>query len=627
MAWLQTYISGTLQDWAHRLELEIDYTKVDEDLEDYPVCLHLGTESGYNNVDTTNRISLLKDFPGKHISGLIAEYTMGSYEGNRLYDTSGNRNHGTLSSYMYIIDEGYINNCTRALTYTSPRNMVFDSPITYETVSFWLKRSDVTRTASPITKNSGDYHVVAIQPHPSDSGLLYTYQSPTAYDTDLSITDTDWHHIVMIQETSSTVRFYLDGVAASATVPWDNSMTRIGRVEVSSAQDSCSLCQIRFYDRILTLQEIQDLGAEHSYRHKIAVATVSGTEHVETYCEVESWNDTDAWIWAKIPEISSTSSTKVYLYYDKRASDNTTYIGDIGSSVARNVWSSYNTVWHLGARGTPSYHWDSGPLSIDGASDGHRPYQDHYIIDDFGPAIEFTDSNTYLTVPDHAAVDLSTNYTVEVFFNPATSEQVNELVCKTPNDTGGLQVRGDSGEIRFFPSGGSWIGGYPWVHGEWCYFAGVVTTNLASMYIDGSFYASGATTGTPVNGSPFYIGRRWDSYYFDGLISEVRTAKVPKSAAWIKTTNYALKDELIKFEVFPYKVSGYVLEQGEPVQRELHLYQDSTGILMDSTTSAASGYYELSTPFYENHYIVCKDDNLDLNYNHLIIRDVQLENA
>jgi hypothetical protein len=623
MAWLQTYISGTLQDWAHRLELEIDYTKIDEDLEDYPVCLHLGPESGYNKVDTTNPINLLKDFPGKHISGLIAEYTMDSYAGTRVYDTSGNGNHGTLNSFMYIIDEGYVNNCTRALTYTSPRSMTFDLPITYGTMSFWLKRGTLTAIASQITKNTSDTHVVAIQPYPG-SGLLYTYQSPTAYYTDLAITDTDWHHIVMVQETSSTVRFYLDGVAASSTVPWDDSMTRIGRTIASSSQDACSLCQIRFYDRMLTVQEIQDLGAEHPYRHKIAVATVSGTEHVETYCEIESWSDSDAWIWAKIPEISSTSSTKVYLYYDKRASDNTTYIGDIGSSVARNVWSSYNTVWHLGPKGTPSYIWDSGPLSKDGSST--NIYQGHFTLDDFGPAIEFKSSNSYLTIPDSTAVDFSTNYTVEVFFNTNSSEQVNELICKTNNDVSGFQVRGDNGSLSFNTGTGT-AGFYPWVHGEWCYFAGVCGTSTASMYIDGVFYDSSATTGTPLNSQPFYIGRRWDSYYFDGLISEVRTAKVTKSAAWIKATNYALRDELIKFEVFPYKVSGYVLEQGEPVQRRLHLYQDSTGILMDSTTSAASGYYELFTPFYESHYIVCKDDDLDLNYNHLIIRDVQLESV
>jgi len=68
-----------------------------------------------------------------------------------------------------------------------------------------------------------------------------------------------------------------------------------------------------------------------------------------------------------------------------------------------------------------------------------------------------------------------------------------------------------------------------------------------------------------------------------------------------------------------YYVEGYVKEKGIPVQRDVCMYRSSTGELTDSTTSiSGTGYFWLETPYGEQHYVVCLDDEAKPDYNHLI---------
>ncbi|MDH5780862.1 MAG: DUF2341 domain-containing protein, partial [Candidatus Bathyarchaeota archaeon] len=78
---------------------------------------------------------------------------------------------------------------------------------------------------------------------------------------------------------------------------------------------------------------------------KIAVTTSDGTQ---CYVEIERWDDVSeqAWLWVKVPSISSTTDTELYVYYDMDHADNTVYVGDTGSTAAQNVWdSSFKGVW------------------------------------------------------------------------------------------------------------------------------------------------------------------------------------------------------------------------------------------------------------------------------------------
>jgi len=73
---------------------------------------------------------------------------------------------------------------------------------------------------------------------------------------------------------------------------------------------------------------------------------------------------------------------------------------------------------------------------------------------------------------------------------------------------------------------------------------------------------------------------------------------------------------------FVYSFTGYVYEQGNPIQRTLYLHNRDTGELMATTTSSGNGYYYMETTYSGAHYIVCLDDPGGVSYNDLIIGNV-----
>jgi hypothetical protein len=73
-------------------------------------------------------------------------------------------------------------------------------------------------------------------------------------------------------------------------------------------------------------------------RKKIAVTESDETS--QCYVEIERWDDANekAWLWVKVPSISDSADTTLYIYYDSTQSDNTTYVGDVNDAVCANVW-------------------------------------------------------------------------------------------------------------------------------------------------------------------------------------------------------------------------------------------------------------------------------------------------
>jgi hypothetical protein len=82
---------------------------------------------------------------------------------------------------------------------------------------------------------------------------------------------------------------------------------------------------------------------------KIKVTTdLAGTN--QCYVEIEHFSASSqkCVLHTKIPSISSSSDTEIYLWYDRDQPDNTTYVGDTGDAVAQNVWDDdFLGVYHM----------------------------------------------------------------------------------------------------------------------------------------------------------------------------------------------------------------------------------------------------------------------------------------
>jgi hypothetical protein len=65
---------------------------------------------------------------------------------------------------------------------------------------------------------------------------------------------------------------------------------------------------------------------------------------------------------------------------------------------------------------------------------------------------------------------------------------------------------------------------------------------------------------------------------------------------------------------------GAVTERSVPIIRQVACFRSDTNEMMDSTVSASgTGLYHLQTTYSGTHYIVCQDDDLPIDYNHLVL--------
>ena len=90
----------------------------------------------------------------------------------------------------------------------------------------------------------------------------------------------------------------------------------------------------RFNDNLTCiLDELQS----DSNRKKITVTTDSPL--TQCYVEIEKWDSVNkqAWLWVKVPSISDSEDTVLYIYYDSNQSENIGYVGDPNSVISENV--------------------------------------------------------------------------------------------------------------------------------------------------------------------------------------------------------------------------------------------------------------------------------------------------
>jgi flagellin-like protein len=257
--------------------------------------------------------------------------------------------------------------------------------------------------------------------------------------------------------------------------------------------------------------------------------------------EIESYSEGTLVAWVKIPSLSSTEDTTIYMYY-----------GNANVSSQQNptaVWdSNYKGVWHL-EEGTGSNSRDSTVNGLNGTPTG-SPTQTPGQIDG---SLGFSGSNN---------LSLGTN-------SPFRQSSVitYEFWAKIPNGGGGwaMGVGGSGGHgyggvslalstLSFTwtpttPNSDTWIqnASLSLTPNQWVHVAVVVdfANKARAMYINGqavpTTLSQSVTTWTPTttynSGYTDLIGGRYVNgwNYFTGTIDEVRVSNAVRSAEWIAT--------------------------------------------------------------------------------------------
>ncbi|MDX9777002.1 MAG: DUF2341 domain-containing protein, partial [Petrimonas sp.] len=184
-------------------------------------------------------------------------------------------------------------------------------------------------------------------------------------------------------------------------------------------------------------------------RKKIAVTTSDGSTQCKV--EIEKWDDTNeqACLWVKVPTVSSSANTDLYLYYDSSKADNTTYVGDPGSAPAQDVWSNgFVAVYHMNDGADTSHISDSTSGQHTGTKVGaNEPYE--ITSGQIGEAQSFDGVNDYISIPDHDDFSYVTTDALTVSFWRSLSTLKN--TCTFANNNGYIRYFGksDSGQSEW----------------------------------------------------------------------------------------------------------------------------------------------------------------------------------
>jgi len=299
-------------------------------------------------------------------------------------------------------------------------------------------------------------------------------------------------------------------------------------------------------------------------RKKIAVTTSDAT--AQCYVEIEKWDDANqkAWLWVKVPSISNTTDTELYLYYDKDHADNTNYVDDTGSAAAQNVWdSSFKGVWHLSeTSGGIGAIKDSTSNNNVGTDYGNPTFN---ATGPMNSAISFDGVDDFISISNSASLQFTNSLTIEAWITLnsfGSGSDVDIILRKgegNPNDyqlaihDQKLELMIEENDVEGLDSSTSLSAttGY--------YVAGTWNGSTRKVYLDGSEDGSDPKTGSIIPDTrAIYIGGRSGTDLSTGVIDEVRASNQTRSAAWIKASYKTETDDLVDFGSEETNIIDYV---------------------------------------------------------------------
>ena len=373
------------------------------------------------------------------------------------------------------------------------------------------------------------------------------------------------------------------------------------------------------------------------------LSTVSGSKKIaittslDAQCPIEidrwDWANEEAYLWTKIPTISSGTDTELYLYYDSTHADNTAYVGYTGETAAQQVWdSNFEGVWHLSQDPT-----GGAGCILDSTSNG-RNYTPQgtmtagdLVNTKVGKGLDFDGSNDYLKGSDWC---YSNMLTIEAVQKPAvltvsnmgivnkrnigTTSNSSEFSLNYSSDGKVYFIAWNDSDFSFIAvsSGASSTSAYS-------YTAGRCDGSEACVVLNDQFGTSVTQVGTIKNTSSEYqigaLSNNDTSRYFNGIIDEVRISNIARSDAWLKATYYSNFDNLIYFDVFSGYFSGTVSEFSTSISGAvIYVYNQTDGSFVGSTTSSGDGGFYIETTYSGAHFLVCVDPYGNGTYNNLI---------
>ncbi len=255
--------------------------------------------------------------------------------------------------------------------------------------------------------------------------------------------------------------------------------------------------------------------------------------------EIEVYDETADLLvaWVKIPTLSPTIDTEIYMYYGDSALTAPT-------ETPTAVWDpNFKGVWHLNEdpSGTAPQIMDSTVNANHGTSQGGMKSNDR-VAGKIGEALDFDGSDDYINGGSDSSLDATTGLTLEAWVEPDQVEWASRYVLYKANAYFLSSMRSFDNTPNFY----LYINGVGWqaiftggtLTTGWNHLVATYDTTQRTMriYIDGVEVKSLALTGLSnytirTTTNILWIGGPWS----DGVIDEARVSDIARSADWIKT--------------------------------------------------------------------------------------------
>ena len=304
---------------------------------------------------------------------------------------------------------------------------------------------------------------------------------------------------------------------------------------------------------------------------------VQDSQGTPCYVEKELWNypNRTVILHVKLPFVSSTEDTVIKLFYDETMLDNDSYVGEVGSPAARNVWdANFTHVLHLSesGNGTDDEYKDSTARGNDGT--GVIPPDRVDAKMGYGQSFGSKSDGEYIQV-DGPDPDGGTEVTLEAVFKPdAGALSGYRHIIQNPGSSSYASLilrHGAHIQCYFYIGGGvRAVGTTPLVGGTWYYGAGRWKSGepVSAWLNDAQEAASAVRSGKIGRGvaDRYEIGN-WHRIsgreFQNGVADEIRISNIKRSDAWLKATYHSLFDTLIKYEFEPDTDGDGILDEAE----------------------------------------------------------------
>jgi len=327
--------------------------------------------------------------------------------------------------------------------------------------------------------------------------------------------------------------------------PWLHPWTHRKTVTLHASQVAATLTD---FPVLVSVDDAEIAASAQTDGKDVVFTTADKTTLLAS--EIESLAGNQLVAWVKIPTLSDTADTVLYVYYGHPAN----FLG--GTPTA--VWSAgYEGVWHLQQNPGVSAIGDSTAHARNGTPDAGMTAANQ-TTGAIGRGLAFNGSSDFL---DFSSFDVGNTFTISMWIELPDVNSVKTLFANSPqgSSTNGFRffvnTNGNSDRRLVFETGNGSNSaatqtGQDTIPTKFTHVAAVVdrATPKTVLYIDGAVAATSGTTRDDFNtSSDFEVARMEGSLYWPGKLDEVELSSVLRPAEWFETA-FNNQSDLAAFE-------------------------------------------------------------------------------